>query len=480
MKFLDIPIRGIDVSEFNGVIDWSKVTDCQFAAIRVGHGRVIDKRFKVNWVGAKGITHRIPYWYMDYYSNHQPDTSAYGIGDPEWGKIQAEKYWELVKGDPSGIVFLDIESASVADFKVQQVKERVLAIARAFLARVDELSGKVNGIYVSLSMTDWLPAEFRHRPLWVAWYNEAQSIKSVLDAVKARGWTGKCLIWQYASDGDLDDDGKADGQRMGMQYPFLDLNAWLGTITEFQDWSGETMSIYPKLKYPLKSEFRISQLFGKNPDWYTISKGHNGIDWATPVGTPVHAMQDGVVIRAADFSQPGITDGKVGYGRHVRIQHKEGVSIYGHFSRRDVVEGQKVVAGQQLGLSGGNKSDPNSGFSTGPHLHAEYRMDGIKNPVPGGYEYNAIDILPLLEPYQAPGEIPPIPEPEPLPVDAKYAVTLVNLNVRKSPGGSIWATAPKGTKFEVLEIKGDWIRVGWQQWVIAKQNGVDYLKFEAL
>jgi len=179
-----------------------------------------------------------------------------------------------------------------------------------------------------------------------------------------------------------------------------------------------------------------------------------------------------------DYSQPGQTDGKIGYGRHVRIQHAQGVSIYGHFSRRDVVEGQKVVAGQQLGLSGGDKSDPNSGFSTGPHLHAEYRMDGIKNPVPGGYEYNAIDILPLLEPYQAPGEIPPIPEPEPLPVDAKFAVTLVNLNVRKSPGGSIWATAQKGTKFEVLEIKGDWIRVGWQQWVIAKQNGVDYLRFE--
>jgi murein DD-endopeptidase MepM/ murein hydrolase activator NlpD len=210
-----------------------------------------------------------------------------------------------------------------------------------------------------------------------------------------------------------------------------------------------------------------------NPDWYTISKGHNGIDWATPVGTPVYAMQDGVVSRSMDYSQPGQTDGKIGYGRHVRIQHPQGVSIYGHFSRRDVAEGDVVKAGQQLGLSGGATSDPNSGFSTGAHLHAEYRMDGILNPVPGGFVYNAIDILPLLS-----GAVIPDPPPA-VPIEVgQVVVTLVNLNVRKAPGGSIWATAPKGTRLDVLEIKGDWIRCGWNQWCMSRQNGVDYLRFE--
>lgn len=303
-------------------------------------------------------------------------------------------------------------------------------------------------------------ARYASRKCWMAAY--------VSDYTKyiPHGWS-KPFLWQYTSSGKLNGYGGK-----------LDVNKFMGTEQEYQAWIGAQVSIYPKLKHPLNGEFRISQLFGKNPDWYTISKGHNGIDWATPVGTPVYAMQDGVVIRSLDYSQPGQTDGKTGYGRHVRIQHKEGVSIYGHLSRRDVVEGQKVVAGQQLGLSGGATNDPHSGMSTGPHLHGEYRMDGIKNPVPGGYVYNAIDILPLLEPYQAPGEILPIPEPEPIPVDAKTAVTLVNLNVRKAPGGSIWATAPKGTRFEVLEIQGDWVRVGWNQWCMSKQNGVDYLRFE--
>ena len=475
ITFFTIPVRGIDVSEFNGMIDWQKVERVDFCAIRVGHGRVTDKKFKVNWAGAKGKIHRIPYWYMDYYSNHQQETSAYGISDPDWGRIQAEKYWELVKNDPSGIVFLDIESASVADFKIQQVKERVLTVARAFLARADELSGKVNGIYVSLSMTDWLPAEFRHRPLWVAWYTEAQARESVLAAVKARGWTGKCLIWQYASHGDLDGDGLGDGERLGMQYDFLDLNMWLGTPLEYQEWIGGNMSIYPKLKHPLKSEIRISQLFGKNPDKYTTSKGHNGIDWATPVGTPVYAMQDGTVIRAMDYSQPGMTDGKIGYGRHVRIQHPQGVSIYGHFSRLDVKEGDRVTAGTQLGLSGGAKTDPNSGMSTGPHLHAEYRMDGIKNPVPGGYAYNAIDILPLLEAWEEPAPV----EPE-KPLVIGKAKTLVRLNIRRTPGGAVWATAPVGEVMDVLELKQvgavTWARVGWRQWAASGMNGIDYLE----
>jgi hypothetical protein len=83
--------------------------------------------------------------------------------------------------------------------------------------------------------------------------------------------------------------------------------------------------------------------------------------------------------------------------------------------------------------------------------------------------------------YNFSGVIPnpiPIPEPLPIPVDAKTAVTLVNLNVRKSPGGSIWATAPKGTRLDVLEVRGDWIRCGWNQWAMSKQNGVPYLRFD--
>lgn len=231
-NYFDLPIKGVDVSVYNGAIDWAKVR-ADFVAIRVGHGRVLDKAFKTNWAGAKGMTYRIPYWYMDYYSH-----ISLGISDADWGRIQAEKYWEAVKDDRSSIVFLDIESASVADHPIQEVKGRVLAIARSFLKRADELSGSLNGIYISISMVNWLTEDFRTRPLWVAWYTRGQTAVSVLKAVRDKGWKGEVLIWQYASDGDLDGNGTKDGKSMGMQYDALDLNMWLGTEADFVRWTG--------------------------------------------------------------------------------------------------------------------------------------------------------------------------------------------------------------------------------------------------
>ena len=52
------------------------------------------------------------------------------------------------------------------------------------------------------------------------------------------------------------------------------------------------------------------------------------------------------------------------------------------------------------------------------------------------------------------------------------------LNIRKGAGTNygIWATAPKGTLLDVLEIKGDWVRVGWKQWCMARLDGDDYLE----
>lgn len=279
---------------------------------------------------------------------------------------------------------------------------------------------------------------FQSRALWMAAY--------VSDYTKyiPPGWE-KPLLWQYTSEARLDGFGGN-----------LDANKYMGADAEYQKWIGESVSIYPKLKHPLKGDFRISQLFGMNPSWYPTSQGHNGIDWATPVGTPVHAMQDGTVIRAADFSQPGITDGKVGYGRHVRIQHQQGVSIYGHFSRLDVKEGDVVKAGDQLGLSGGATSDPNSGLSTGAHLHAEYRMDGIKNPVPGGYVYNAIDILKYIK-------AEPVEESDPL---YKVRVIISNLVIRSGAGTNypVVHRYASGT-YEVYEEKNGYGRIGAGRWI---------------
>ncbi|MES2623457.1 MAG: M23 family metallopeptidase [Patescibacteria group bacterium] len=96
--------------------------------------------------------------------------------------------------------------------------------------------------------------------------------------------------------------------------------------------------------------------------------GHNGIDIAASFGTPILAARDGIVslVRGGDGWNGG-------YGNYVVITHDGGVqTLYAHMSGIDVLQGQKVTRGQQVGKMG------NTGQSTGVHLHFEVR--GAKNP----------------------------------------------------------------------------------------------------
>jgi len=101
---------------------------------------------------------------------------------------------------------------------------------------------------------------------------------------------------------------------------------------------------------------------------------HHGVDLGVPIGTPVHAMTGGTV---------SLAGAKSGYGLAVMIDHGAGwVTLYGHLDRVDVTVGQRVRAGQRVGLSG------NTGLSTAPHLHFEVRRFGrSRDPVPllGGF-----------------------------------------------------------------------------------------------
>jgi murein DD-endopeptidase MepM/ murein hydrolase activator NlpD len=97
------------------------------------------------------------------------------------------------------------------------------------------------------------------------------------------------------------------------------------------------------------------------PYW---SKGfHPGVDVGVPVGTPIVAAGDGVVIEAE-------ADGwNSGYGHYVKIDHGNGVfSLYAHMSTVAVSAGERVTAGTTIGRVG------MTGFTTGPHLHWEVRV----------------------------------------------------------------------------------------------------------
>jgi murein DD-endopeptidase MepM/ murein hydrolase activator NlpD len=91
--------------------------------------------------------------------------------------------------------------------------------------------------------------------------------------------------------------------------------------------------------------------------------GHWAIDIATPLGTPVKAVDRGKVIKAGW--------NPTGYGFRVVIDHGiDYVTLYGHLQDIYVKEGETVGKGQVIGLSGSN------GNITGPHLHFEIRDYG--------------------------------------------------------------------------------------------------------
>ena len=123
---------------------------------------------------------------------------------------------------------------------------------------------------------------------------------------------------------------------------------------------------------------RVSSYFGTRDDPFHGHKAnHMGLDIAADAGTPVYAMQEGVV----SFS--GV---KGGYGNCIKINHffymvpelPQVTALYGHLSTMYVKEGDIVKRGQVVGLIG------STGRSTGPHLHYEVLYQG-KNIDPVEY-----------------------------------------------------------------------------------------------
>lgn len=114
---------------------------------------------------------------------------------------------------------------------------------------------------------------------------------------------------------------------------------------------------------PVHSAFRFTSGYGYRRDPKTGGRRlHKGVDFAGPVGTPLYATADGVIVHAGWSS---------GYGRLVKIKHAFGIETrYAHMSKIIVNEGQRVSRGQRIGDMGA------SGRVTGPHLHYEVRVDG--------------------------------------------------------------------------------------------------------
>ncbi|MEK7653499.1 MAG: peptidoglycan DD-metalloendopeptidase family protein [Patescibacteria group bacterium] len=122
------------------------------------------------------------------------------------------------------------------------------------------------------------------------------------------------------------------------------------------------------LAWPTDS--RVINVYFRDPDYpFRNLFEHSGIDIKASSGTPVRAAESGYVAKVAV--------GTRWYGTYVMIIHSNNLAtLYAHFSSAAVKADQYVTKGQIIGYSG------NTGFSTGPHLHFETRLNGIPvNPL---------------------------------------------------------------------------------------------------
>ncbi len=127
--------------------------------------------------------------------------------------------------------------------------------------------------------------------------------------------------------------------------------------------------------------FCITQYFGTtpfstaNPQVYS-GHGHDGVDIAAPIGTPVHAALAGTVLATGNTDIVHDSSGRrcYSFGKWVMLIHGDGINtMYAHLSEIDVQAGQSVTTGQVIGLSG------MTGYATGPHLHfGVYASEGTK------------------------------------------------------------------------------------------------------
>lgn len=116
--------------------------------------------------------------------------------------------------------------------------------------------------------------------------------------------------------------------------------------------------VHPIQGYPMTSRFgwRVHPIFHTR-------KMHTGQDYGAPAGAKIRAADSGVVISAG---------WRGGYGKAIIIDHGKGlVTLYGHTSAYYVRAGQRVTRGQIIGAVG------STGYSTGPHLHFEVRVNGV-------------------------------------------------------------------------------------------------------
>lgn len=203
-------VQGVDVSYYQGKIDWSAVakTSVKFAIVRVSDGEVFsDPRFDENWKGAKaaGLVRGL-------YQFFRP------AQDPV---KQADLVIDALASDPIGEgdlpVVLDVETSDGVSNAT--LRSRM----KTWLQRVESATGKRPIVYTAAFMQNVVGGGFADYPLWVANYTtQCPLVPS--------GWTSWGM-WQYS------DHGKVSGIQGN-----VDRDVWNGSLSDLLAFAGGSAS----------------------------------------------------------------------------------------------------------------------------------------------------------------------------------------------------------------------------------------------
>ena len=173
-------VRGIDVSEFQGHIDWQRVKNAgiEFAMIRCGYGRFInqkDERFEENYTNAKNAGINVGTYLFSYATT------------PEQASLEAENCLEIIKGKQIEYpIAYDVEAPGQRNLS----RERISLIADTF-CNILERNGYYVSIYSNLFfLNNKLSDEIKRKyDIWLAQWSENPT------------YTGSFGMWQYSSTG---------------------------------------------------------------------------------------------------------------------------------------------------------------------------------------------------------------------------------------------------------------------------------------
>ncbi len=204
----DFQIHGIDVSKYQGDIDWNavKASGVKFAWIKATEGGdVVDEKFTQNWEMAKAAGVPRGAYHFTYWCRPAEDQAAWFIAN--------------VPNDPGALPpVLDVEwNAASRTCPTHVPREQALATIKTILDAMEGTYGKRPILYTSIDFYhDVLEGEFTDYPIWV---------RSVKDYPAVKYGTLRWDFWQHT----------AQGQIPGIS-GYVDRNAFYGSASDWQTW----------------------------------------------------------------------------------------------------------------------------------------------------------------------------------------------------------------------------------------------------